>query len=210
MVLKIYGLSQSTCTRRVAVVCKELKIPYELINIDLRKGEHKSPEFLAKQPFGQVPAIDDDGFKLYESRAISRYLAAKVGSPLLPKQSDLQAFAKFEQAASVEYTNFDPSAATLTFEKVFKPMRGLSTDEAAASKLVETLNAKLDAYETILSQQKYLAGNEITLADLFHLPYGYMLDTHAGYDFFKTRPNVARWWKDISAREAWQSVKEGA
>lgn len=57
MVLKIYGFSHSTCTRLVAVVCKEKEIPYELVPIDLAKREHKSPEFIKNQPFGQVPYI---------------------------------------------------------------------------------------------------------------------------------------------------------
>jgi len=50
MVLKLYGSSQSTCTRRVGTVLREKKIPFELIEINLAKGAHKSPEFLQKQP----------------------------------------------------------------------------------------------------------------------------------------------------------------
>jgi glutathione S-transferase len=57
MVLKLYGSGQSTCTRRVGAVLREKKVPFELVNIDLMKGEHKAPQFLANQPFGQVPYI---------------------------------------------------------------------------------------------------------------------------------------------------------
>jgi len=55
--VKLYGYPMSTCTRLVALVCMEKEIPYELIKIDLAKGEHKFPDFVAKQPFGQVPYI---------------------------------------------------------------------------------------------------------------------------------------------------------
>jgi glutathione S-transferase len=57
MVLKLYGSSVSGSTRRVALVLREKEVPYEFILVDMSKGEHKTPEFLNKQPFGQVPYI---------------------------------------------------------------------------------------------------------------------------------------------------------
>jgi glutathione S-transferase len=57
MVLKLYGMSISTCTRRVATVLHEKKVPFELIEVDLTTGAHKQPAYLEKQPFGQVPYI---------------------------------------------------------------------------------------------------------------------------------------------------------
>ena len=100
----------------------EKNVPYDFFPVDFSKGEHKAPAFTAIQPFGQVPYIDDDGFKLYESRAIARYLALKYGGvgTLVPSPADLQKTALFEQAACVELSNFDPFAAGLAFENVFK------------------------------------------------------------------------------------------
>lgn len=124
MVLKLYGNPMSTCTKRVAVVLIEKKVPFEVVAIDFSKNEHKSAAFTAKQPFGQVPYIDDDGFILFESRAIARYVAYKYasqGTPLVPAVEDLQAYARFEQAASIESSNFDPFASGVAMEKVFKP-----------------------------------------------------------------------------------------
>lgn len=57
MVLKLYGFTLSTCTKRVATVLHEKNIPFEFHNVDLMKGENKAPDFKAKQPFGQVPYI---------------------------------------------------------------------------------------------------------------------------------------------------------
>jgi glutathione S-transferase len=57
MVLKLHGASYSTCTKRVITALKETNTPFELVAVDLSKGEHKSPEFVAKQPFGQVPYL---------------------------------------------------------------------------------------------------------------------------------------------------------
>jgi len=213
MVLKLYGFPYSTCTARVATVLHEKKIPYELVVIDLAKGAQKSPEFVAVQPFGQVPYIDDDGFILFESRAICRYLATKYadqGTKLIPNASDIKATALFEQAASIETANFDVFASKAGFEAVIKKSKpGMVTDQAVVDSCVAMLTAKLDGYEVILGKQKYLAGDELTVADLFHLPYGAML-AKFGCTLMTTKgPNVARWWNEITSRPSWQAVKDG-
>ncbi|KAF9219904.1 glutathione S-transferase [Gyrodon lividus] len=209
MVLKLYGFPTSTSTLRVAVVLKEKNVPFEFHKVDPTKGEHKALTFVAHQPFGQVPYIDDDGFILYESRAICRYIAAKYasqGTPLIP--TDPKAYALFEQAASVETFNFHPFVSGLAWELRLTPLFGGKTDKARAEALRTQLEAKLDAYDVILCKQKYLAGNEITLADLFHLLYGAVV-LDVGIDEFYSRPNVKRWWDDITSRPAWHAVKHG-
>ena len=121
MVLKLYGLAMATCTKRVRCVLEELQVPYELINVNIFKDENKDPSFKARQPFGQIPYIDDDGFELFESRAICRYLALKHGvGKLIPDPNDLKKTALFEQAASIETSNFDHGASGLAHEKNFK------------------------------------------------------------------------------------------
>ena len=115
------------CEWSINFIQRMLNMPSELhlgdnIVIDFTKNEHKSPAFLAVQPFGQVPYLDDDGFTVYESRAICRYLALKYGGvgTLIPDPADLRRTALFEQAASVETSNFDAYASALAFE-LYKP-----------------------------------------------------------------------------------------
>ncbi|KAJ7206082.1 glutathione S-transferase-like protein [Mycena pura] len=213
MPLKIYGFRASSCTRRVALICKELQVPYEIVQVDLTKGEQRSPAHLVRQPFGLIPAVEDDGFELFESRAICRYLVAKYGKvpgDLVPDHTDIIATAKFEQAVSIENNNFDPTAGQIMLELVMKPARGLAIDKERAESLISTINSKLDAYETILSKQKYLAGDSVTIADLFHLPWAYGIVEKAKLDVISKRPSVARWYEDISSRPSWQAVKDGA
>ncbi|TFK45755.1 glutathione S-transferase [Heliocybe sulcata] len=217
MVLKLYGHTVSSATKRVACIANELKVPYELVTIDLFSGEHKWAAALEKQPFGELPWIDDGGFVLYESRAICRYLVAKYGpsSSLVPK--DLTGNAKFEQAASIEICNFEPYAHVIAIEKLIKPASGAQPDETMVKENLDVLSSKLDAYEVILSKQTYLAGDascipHLTLADLFHLPKGAMV-TAAGINVLEDsndRPNVARWWKALTSRSSWRAVKDGA
>ncbi|KAB5588264.1 Glutathione S-transferase [Ceratobasidium theobromae] len=200
----------STCTKRVWTTAKEIGVDVTIVPVDLSKGEHKQEEYLAtKQPFGIIPVLEDeDGTLIYESRAISRYLVAKYakGSPLLPDPSDHKAYGLFEQAASVEYSAFDPSASGLTAELVFAKMKGLDTNDVLVKKYTETLTAKMDGYERILAKQKYLAGNTFTLADLFHLPYGDYVFEKLAPQLLDSRPHLKSWWSDISSRASWQAA----
>ncbi|KAJ7118263.1 hypothetical protein C8R44DRAFT_878878 [Mycena epipterygia] len=110
----------------------------------ITQGRHKTPDYLAKNPFGQVPMLGD-GFVLYESRAICRYLAekcARQGTQLIP--TGLKEKALFEQAASVELANFLPSVENVGKESLWKPHRNLSVDETALAEAVFALSAKLD------------------------------------------------------------------
>ncbi|CAE6422617.1 unnamed protein product [Rhizoctonia solani] len=209
--VKLYGVPYSTCTKRVWTTAKEIGVDVKIVEVDLSKGAHKDPAFIENyHPFGIIPVLEDeDGTKIYESRAISRYLVAKYGkgSPLLPNPSDVKAYGLFEQAASVEYSSFDPSASSLAYEKVFAPMRQLKTNEELVKKYVDTLNAKMDGYERILSKQKYLAGDTFTLADLFHLPYGKMVNDLEP-TILSSKPHVKAWWDDITSRESWKAAQE--
>ncbi|EDQ98364.1 uncharacterized protein LACBIDRAFT_242154 [Laccaria bicolor S238N-H82] len=205
MVLKLYGFHLSTCTQTVATVLYEKNVPFEFIPVDISKGEQKAPEYLVIQPFGQVPYIDDDGYIVYESRAIARYIAAKYadqGTPLLPK--DPKAYGLSEQAASIEAFNFHPHAS----KPLPKTYRGLTSDPAVYEAAISALDKHLDVYDTILAKQKYLAGDEITLADIFHVAYGSYLPA-AGSNVIESKPNVDRWFKEVSGRASWQVVKDG-
>ncbi|KAH9889001.1 glutathione S-transferase C-terminal-like protein [Cubamyces lactineus] len=210
MVLKLHGNAVSTCSNRVRVVCEELGVPYELIPVEFTKREHKSPGYIAIQPFGQVPYLDDDGFKVFESRAIARYIALKYGGigTLIPDPRDLQKTALFEQAASTELTNFDFYAGSLALDNIFKPFFAKKMpDPAAIDALKSGLEGRLAGYDVLLGRTKYLAGDDVTLVDLFHLPHGALLEEQ-GIDFLVSGrwPNVTRWWIDISSRESWKKI----
>ncbi|KAG9087248.1 hypothetical protein FS749_003063 [Ceratobasidium sp. UAMH 11750] len=163
MVVKIHGVSLSTCTKRVLTVCNEIGLKYEVVPVDFQKAAHKQPEYLdTMHPFGIIPVLEDeDGTKIYESRAIARYLTAKYGkdSGLLPSSNDVKAYGLFEQAASVEYSSFDPPASGLTKERVFSKMFGVEANEVLAEHYEKTLKGRLEGYERVLSKQKYLAGD---------------------------------------------------
>nr|CAG4708757.1 unnamed protein product [Naegleria fowleri] len=216
MVLKLYGLYRSTCTQRVVLTLFEKALPFEYIPVQLSKGEQKQEWFLEKQPFGVVPVLEDDGFLVYESRAICRYLETKYsnqGTELIPfygiKKDDVKALGIFEQGASIETSYFDSTASPLVFEFVWKGMKGLGApDEERVKFLTHKLTQNLDVYEKILSNQEYIGGDRFTLADLFHLPVGNYLfhpKVNLGH-LIEERPHVRAWWEKISQCESWKQT----
>lgn len=83
-------------------------------------------------------------------------------------------------------------------------MKGLGTpDEARVAQAEKDLGTVLAAYDKILAEQKYLAGDELTLADLFHLPNGAALKGGKWREVFNKYPNVDKWFKGLQEREAW-------
>lgn len=102
MAIKVYGAAASTCTKRVLTALEEKNVSYELVPVNFAVAEHKSPEFLKKQPFGKIPVLEDDGFLVFESRAICKYIAKKYagqGTKLIPDENDVKGYALFEQVS---------------------------------------------------------------------------------------------------------------
>ncbi|OBT63934.1 hypothetical protein VE03_05922 [Pseudogymnoascus sp. 23342-1-I1] len=203
MVLKLYGSAMSTS--RVLVTILEKELPYEFIFIDIAKGDQKSEDYKKLQPFGKVPALEDDGFMMFESRAICKYLARKYpsGKKLIPEGDD-KGYGRFEQACSIEQSYFAAAAETIGTELVIKPMKGLGLpDEQRVAQAEKDLDIVLAVYDKILAKQKYLAGDELTLADLFHLPNGAALKAGKWKEVFEKYPNADKWFKGLQERETW-------
>ncbi|OGM47684.1 glutathione S-transferase PM239X14 [Aspergillus bombycis] len=213
MVLKLYGFPASTCTHRVRTVLAEKGLEAEFHPVDLAKGEQKAESYLNNlHPFGKVPVLQDTetGIQVFESRAINQYLSSKYsgqGTALSPPESDLKAWALYQQALSIEQSYFDPIVSQIAFEKVFKARKGLGeTDEARVQALLLQLAPTLEGYERVLSKHKYLAGDQVTLADLAHLPYGVFVEQFGFADLLPKYPHVQKWWEELKARESWKKV----
>ncbi|KIY72500.1 glutathione S-transferase [Cylindrobasidium torrendii FP15055 ss-10] len=216
MVVNLYGFVGSTYTKRAAITLHEKQVPFIFHPIDYTKKEHKLPEHTAKHPFGQVPVLEDDGITVYESRAIARFIALKYsdqGLPLIPPISDLAKTAAFETAMQVENQQFDVWAARIVVEKLIKRLFNPDYEQntALVDEAITTLNAKLDVFEKLLSEQAYLAGDEITLPDLNIIPLGVKLQEALGVDILENshRPSVTKWWQRLTARPSWIAVQDG-
>ncbi|KAH6680616.1 glutathione S-transferase [Halenospora varia] len=210
MAVKVHCFPTTTCSRLVLLALEICKVPYEIVVVDLSVGAHMEPSHKKLHPFGKVPLLEDDGFYVYESRAICKYIVKKYGSGtnLMPADGDFKGYALFEQACSVEQSYYIPHTSAIAFQKVYRlfdPELG-PTDEAAVTKSVASLEVALAVYEVTLSKQAYLAGDQLTLVDLFHLPSGVFtkgLGLSSSFDKF---PHVAKWFARLEDLESWKKL----
>jgi glutathione S-transferase len=198
--IRLFGSPYSTCTRKVLTALLETDTPYELVVVDFAKREHKQEPHLSRQPFGQVPAIDDDGFNLFESRAICRYLSAKAGDKLAP--SGLRERALMEQWISVEQSNFSPHAMKFVYHYIFKREQEPLVLEAALAALEKAFSA----LSKPLASQPFLAGDKLTIADIGYMPYLEHFVSTPVQPKLEQFPHVVSWWGRLRERESWRKI----
>jgi glutathione S-transferase len=158
---------------------------------------------MKRHPWGKIPVITfPEGFTLYESRAICKYLARKYSFPLLPQDSDVEAAALFDQAESAETLYFADPAGKIVFEKFAKKFMGLPPNEAVVSDALRSVEAFFDVAERLLQKKDYMAGDNFTLADINYIPLVRRLFACGYGDIILDREAVSAWWVRCVTRPA--------
>ena len=182
---------------RARLALEECGLPYTFHPIDLAKGEHKTPQFLAMNPFAQIPVMTDSegpGGKpvtLHQSSAILMYAAEKSGK-FLPK--DPAARPPFLEAYMSASTDITPQ-----FGAVFTALRAKEVHAPTAELLKQRLKLHFKVWDDLLGKRKYAAGSEFTIADL-SLYAGYWRTKGALGEAVAGLPNLERWGNEIGAR----------
>uniref|UniRef100_A0A0E0CUS6 glutathione transferase n=1 Tax=Oryza meridionalis TaxID=40149 RepID=A0A0E0CUS6_9ORYZ len=207
----VFGQPASTDVARVLTCLFEKNLEFELIRIDTFKKEHKLPEFIKlRDPTGQV-TFKHGGKTLVDSRAICRYLCTQFpddGNRTIYGTGSLER-ASIEQWLQAEAQSFDAPSSELVFHLAFAPQLNIPADEARIAENERKLQQMLNVYDEILAKNKYLAGDEFTLADLSHLPNShYIVNARSprGKKLFTSKKHVARWYEEISNRASWKQV----
>lgn len=192
--MKFYGHPWSSNARRVQMLCDELKIPYTNETVDLMNGAQYLPEFQALNPNSKVPVIDDDGFVLWESQAIMRYLADKhKASAWYPTEPKARAIV--EQWLDWNQTRLGPEAGKIMFNTHFA---GDKRNDQAIEDAKTWLAKILPVMDGVLGKQPFLCGAAITLADLAVATNIAYLE-HCQYDL-GPYPAVRRWYGAMKNR----------
>ncbi|WP_060519658.1 glutathione S-transferase family protein [Pseudomonas sp. NBRC 111134] len=187
--IKLYNFPKSGHAHRIELMLSLLNLPTELVFVDLAKGAHKQPDFLALNPFGQVPVIDDNGTVIADSNAILVYLAKKYDNGTwLPEEPAAAVRVQRWLSVAAGPLAFGPAAARLV--TVFGA--AFNTDEVIAR--AHTLLKVIDAE---LAKAPFLAGSTPTIADIAN--YSYIAHAPEGNVSLEPYANVRSWLARIES-----------
>ncbi|MFM9270473.1 glutathione S-transferase family protein [Halomonas elongata] len=189
--IKLYRHPKSGHCHRVELMMALLDLPYETIDLDVPNGEHKTPEFLAISPFGQVPAIDDNGVTLSDSNAILIYLVTSypTGHDWLPEHPETAAEVQRWLSVAAGEIAHGPCAARLV--TVFDAPLDHEGTKAASHRLFAVM-------EPILESRDFLAGSTITIADV--AGYSYIAHAPEGGVGLDAYPSIRAWLTRIEVQ----------
>ena len=184
---------------RVLWALEEIGVPYRLHPLDFSRGELKGPEYLRVNPFGKIPAIDDEGFGLFESAGIVLYLAEKAGKLLPP---GLQGRALAAQWTFAAVNTVEPPLVELFSLDHFAAHENWAKERRPA--VVQQVEARLATLEGVLTRgSSYLLGDAFSAPDILMTTVLRMVQ-HT--DLLSAAPNVAAYQQRCEARPAWQKV----
>lgn len=196
--LKLYDFKSSPNCQRVKVVLAEKNLPYEIVPIDLRKQEQKTPEYLKLNPYGKVPVLTDDTTVLYESLVINEYLEEKYPNPpLMPK--DLGSKAKARILVDYGMAHFDSPYQKLRMELTKDPKE---QNQQVIDSAKSDLKKLLQRFENEIGDQQYLMG-DFSLVDADLIPRFTRLE---GFGILPD-PSLPRLGKYMERMKARPSVK---
>lgn len=187
MALKLYDFPLSGHSHRARLFISLLNLDAEIVFVDLASGEHKQKAFLEKNPFGQVPVLEDDGVYIADSNAILVYLAKKFNkTDWLPEDAKQAAEIQRWLSVAAGQIAYGPCAARLN------TLFGASFNEAEVSERAHTI---LQLINTQLSDKRFIIGENITIADI--ALYSYIANAPEGNIDLADYVNIKTWLTDI-------------
>ena len=201
--VKIFGTIRSRANRCVWAA-EETGVPYELVPIDIAKGDQRSAEYMAINPNARVPALEDGALRLYESLAINLYLAKKAGGELAPK--DLAEDAKMTMWALWTMTELEKHALDVLFHTALYPPD--KRDPAAVATALAALERPMKVLDAALAANGHLVGGRFTMADL-NAAVVTMYLRGAPKEYHAKFPHVGAWVTAATQRAAYRKAMGG-
>ena len=205
MTIELYVFPPSPRAFKAMAVANHLGLDWTLRLIDLPKGGHRAPDYVALNPNMRMPTLKEDGYVLWEANAIMQYLALKKPeSGLLPK--DEKARLDVTKWQFWDLAHWDSVCAAFAFEYVVKPvvLRIGEPDKEAIAKSTEAFHRAATVLNDQLAGKNFVSGNALTLAD-FSLGASMNLAEMAHYPVAPYE-EIKRWHASLCALPAWQQT----
>jgi glutathione S-transferase len=211
----VHTIPGSPFARAVLATLEEKGAPYRIAPV--APGGMKSPQHLARHPFGRVPVMEHDGFRLYETQAILRYLDRILPAPALTP-ADPRRAARMDQVMNInDWYLFPGVGSVIVFHRVVGPrVMGLTPDEAAISAAMPKARTVFSELARLLGEQPFFTGETLSLADLMVAPaIGFFTLTPEWTELGAPHANLVAWLSRMEARPSltattWERVTEMA
>jgi glutathione S-transferase len=198
---RLFGADYSVYVRIARLCLIEKGIEHQLVPIDIFAAGGPPADYLARHPFGRIPAFEHQDISLYETSAITRYIDEAFEGPHLQPLDPLQR-ARCNQLISIADNYAYPHLVWGVYvERVSKPGRGVPTDEDKLVAALPKARNCLTAMSQLMGDAPWLVGEQLTLADLYAAPmFDYFLMAPEGADLIREHANLREWWARMASR----------
>jgi glutathione S-transferase len=197
----VYGPAGSTYVWSARLALAEKGVAHELVEVGF--GQHREEPHLSRHPFAKVPAFEHDGFALYETQAILRYVDdAFPGRSLQPVEPRSRARMNLVIGIVDAYL-FPFATAAIGFQRLIAPRLRIPVDEAKITAAVPKARTCLIELDRLVGDSAYMAGDALSLADLMLAPHiDGIRQTPEGAEILRVLPALTRWWARIDQRSS--------
>ena len=205
--ITLWGFNGSTYVRTVRMLLTGKGVAdYEQVPVNVLEGEPKSPEHLRRHPFGKVPVVDVDGFRIIETPAITRYLNTVLpGKSAVP--SDAKDVARMDMVTSIiDSYGYGALIGGVVAYHLFPDFFGGKNEEMHRSG-IENGRMVMGELMRIKGGSPYLAGQDVSIADFYLAPILAYVTMTPHKDEFLALPGVHAWWDLVSSSESFRSTQ---
>ena len=203
----LFGANYSVYVRIVQLTLKEKGVPYRFVEVDVFGTDGPPLEYLERHPFGRIPAFEHNGFRLFETAAITRYIDdAFHGPPLMPQHTESRA--RVDQIIGMlDSYAYRAMVWDVFVERVEVPQEGGASDEEKIAVGLQTAETCLSTLTDLMGEDDYLVGSNITLADIHAAPIlTYFRKAPEGADLLARHPAIVSWWERLLRRPSIQAI----
>ncbi|PYB71447.1 glutathione S-transferase family protein [Rhizobium wuzhouense] len=205
---QLYGADYSVYVRIARLALLEKGVAYDLVPVDIFAEDGIPAAHRQRHPFGKIPAFEHGDFHLYETGAITRYVDEAFDGPAL-QPADAKTRARMNQIISIADGYVYPQMVWgLYVECIEKPKRGETPDEGRVETARGVARITLGVLAGFLSEQQWMCGDTLTLADLHLAPMiAYALEVPELRQMFAEYGNLGDWWQMVTALESFQETQ---